>query len=184
LVLSNVVSRIPLANARGSEALILLHAVTTAALLLLSLSPAAVAADEEEKAVLGAIDRFFAILATRDSAAARELLVADGRFHRIVEEAGRRVVVNGRSFGELADQLSSGKGKLLERIWEPKVQVHGPIASVWAPYDFHIDGKFSHCGVDGFQLVKTEAGWKISGLVYTVERTGCKKSPLGPPPGS
>ena len=58
--------------------------------------------------------------------------------------------------------------------------MHGPIASVWTPYDFWVDGKFSHCGIDIFDLVKTAEGWKISGLTYTVERTGCAPSPLGP----
>ena len=50
-----------------------------------------------------------------------------------------------------------------------------------APYDFHRDGEFSHCGVDAFTLVRTESGWKISGGVYTVETEGCAPSPLGPP---
>jgi hypothetical protein len=35
--------------------------------------------------------------------------------------------------------------------------------------------------VDAFDLVKTPEGWKIAGGVYTVERTGCPPSPLGPP---
>jgi len=51
---------------------------------------------------------------------------------------------------------------------------------VWTPYDFWVDGKFSHCGIDIFDLVKTAEGWKISGATYTVERTGCAASPLGP----
>jgi hypothetical protein len=65
-------------------------------------------------------------------------------------------------------------------MWNPEVRVHGPIASVWTAYDFWVDGKFSHCGVDVFDLVKTAEGWKISGGAYTVERTGCAPSPLGP----
>ena len=45
--------------------------------------------------------------------------------------------------------------------------------------DFHLDGKFTHCGTDIFTLVKTADGWKISGGIYTVEPTGCEPSPLG-----
>jgi len=51
---------------------------------------------------------------------------------------------------------------------------------VWAPYDFWIDGKLSHCGTDAFDLIKTEDGWKIAGGVYTLE-SNCATSPLGPP---
>ena len=48
-----------------------------------------------------------------------------------------------------------------------------------APYDFWIDGKYSHCGIDAFDLVKTSEGWKISGGVFTTQAT-CAPSPLGP----
>jgi hypothetical protein len=54
---------------------------------------------------------------------------------------------------------------------------------VWTPYDFHIDGEFSHCGIDAFNMVRTDEGWKIASIVWTVERTGCENSPLGPPGG-
>jgi hypothetical protein len=66
-----------------------------------------------------------------------------------------------------------------ERIWNPDVRIHGLIATVWAAYDFWIDGKLSHCGVDAFDLIKTPEGWRIAGGVYTVE-TQCSPSPLGP----
>ena len=66
-----------------------------------------------------------------------------------------------------------------ERIWNAEVRVNGLIATVTAPYDFWIDGKFSHCGVDSFDFIKTGDGWKIAGGVYTVEQK-CAPSPLGP----
>ena len=61
----------------------------------------------------------------------------------------------------------------------PEVRLHGTVATVWTPYDFWIDGKFSHCGIDAFDLVKTASGWKIAGVVFTVEPK-CEPSPLGP----
>lgn len=77
-------------------------------------------------------------------------------------------------------RIGSSKDNLLERMWNPQVLTHGSIAVVWGSYDFHRNGKFHHCGVDSFDLVKTEAGWKISGITYTSETTGCAPSPLGP----
>ena len=77
-------------------------------------------------------------------------------------------------------QLQSSKQKMQERIWSPEVRINGLIATIVAPYDFWIDGKFSHCGVDAFDLIKTEEGWKIAGGVYTVQQQ-CAPSPLGPP---
>ena len=52
------------------------------------------------------------------------------------------------------------------------VLTEGNIASVWTPYDFYINGEFSHCGVDLFYLVKEE-DWKIAHFGYTVTET-CK----------
>jgi len=66
-------------------------------------------------------------------------------------------------------------------MWDPEVLVHGPIATVRTSYDFHVDGVFSHCGVDVFQFLLTDGGWIITGGTYAIERTGCPKSPLGQP---
>jgi hypothetical protein len=75
--------------------------------------------------------------------------------------------------------LQRSKQTNRERIWNPEVRVHGLIATVWAPYDFWTDGKFSHCGIDAFDLIKTADGWKISGGTFTME-SACEPSPLGP----
>jgi hypothetical protein len=148
-------------------------------LLFLILAGSALAAGPEEKAVIGVVQRFFDVLASRDSKAGQELLAEGGQFTIITAEKGK-VVTRVRTFAEFLSTIGGGKEKLLERMWAPRVEVHGPIASVWTQYDFHQDGKFSHCGVDGFHLVKSEAGWKIVGAIYTVEREGCK-SPLPAP---
>lgn len=78
--------------------------------------------------------------------------------------------------------LAAEGPQFLERMWNPEVQVDGQVASVWTRYDFYVDGDFSHCGTDAFQLVLTENGWKIISLIYTIEpdRTQCPESPLGP----
>jgi hypothetical protein len=58
-----------------------------------------------------------------------------------------------------------------ERIVFDAVKVDGSLASVWAPYKFYLGDKFSHCGVDVFQLMKTADGWKVIYIVDT-RRTG------------
>ncbi len=76
--------------------------------------------------------------------------------------------------------LATSKVRLTERMWTPTVVLHGTIAEVHAPYDFHIDGKFSHCGTDLFTVVRATGEWRIASIIYTVQRTGCAPSPLGP----
>ncbi len=135
----------------------------------------------DETAALAAVQRFFDTMSAQDSAGARSVLDAEGDFVSVRwAEDGAAVVRRAPNSGYLSG-LASQTDTYLERMWDSDVQVHGPIATVWTPYDFHINGKFSHCGVDAFQLLKTDAGWIITGGTYTVERTGCAASPLGSP---
>lgn len=60
-----------------------------------------------------------------------------------------------------------------ERITFGDIKIDGALASVWAPYKFYLGGKFTHCGVDVFQLMKTAAGWKIIYIVDTRRKDGC-----------
>ena len=52
---------------------------------------------------------------------------------------------------------------------------------IWTPYDFHIDGAFSHSGVDVFTLLRTPAGWRVASISYTVDPEQRPDNPLAPP---
>ncbi len=39
-------------------------------------------------------------------------------------------------------------------MWDPVVTRRGPLAVLWAPYEFQRNGKTTHCGIDVFNLVK------------------------------
>lgn len=76
--------------------------------------------------------------------------------------------------------LRKGSGVLLERCWDPTVRMDSAIAVVSCLYDFHVDGVFSHCGLDVFTLVKREGAWRIASCAYSMRKDGCGQSPLGP----
>jgi hypothetical protein len=132
----------------------------------------------EREAVLKTVQAFFDTMTARDVEGARKILVPQGRFHAM-DMRKPKVDPRGFSNEEYFAQLQAMKETPRERIWNPEVRVHGQIATVWAPYDFWRDGKFSHCGIDAFDLIKTDEGWKISGGSYTLE-SKCDPSPLGP----
>ena len=134
----------------------------------------------ERQAVLAAVDSFFSAMTRHDSLGSRAILLPGAMFY---------AVGPGRAPGATPDtayirSIAGATVGLRERTWNPRVEVHGPIAEVWTRYDFHVDGKFSHCGIDDFSLVLTPTGWKIASATYTIERTGCPESPLGPLPPS
>jgi hypothetical protein len=133
-----------------------------------------------EEAVLTTVQRFFDTMLARDVEGAREILVPEGQFFSVRIVDGKKVVRSSTN-EEYLNGLASAEGDWLERTWDPEVRIQGDLATVWAPYDFFVDGEFSHCGVDAFHLMKIEGTWKITGGSYTVEREGCVPSPLGPP---
>ncbi len=132
----------------------------------------------ERDAVLKTVQAFFDAMSAKDVAGARRILMLEGRFHAVRDDNGKPAM---RTFTnqEFLNDLPGTKQSLRERMWNPEVRIRGFIASVWTPYDFWTDGKFSHCGIDAFDLVKTEEGWKIAGGTYTIE-SKCEPSPLGP----
>ena len=66
------------------------------------------------------------------------------------------------------------KGAADERIEFETIKIDGALASVWTPYKFYFDGKFRHCGVNSFQLVRINGTWKIQYLIDTRRLTGCE----------
>ena len=74
------------------------------------------------------------------------------------------------------ESISSYTGpEIDERIYDPKVDVSGPLASVWTEYNLFVGGEFRHCGVDAFHLALTDEGWKIVHLADTRVTEGCPK---------
>ena len=68
-----------------------------------------------------------------------------------------------------------------EGVWDEKllsveIRIDGNLAQVWTPYEFYLDDKFQHCGVNAFHLIRTKEGWKILQLSDTRRRSSCKKS--------
>lgn len=158
--------------------------VAAFAMTLLSFSPPGVAqspgspAPSDREAVLATVQAFFDTMAARDAVGAQRLLMPEGAFHSVRMQDGKWVLRTFTNQSYLKD-LPGTKQRVRERIWSPEVRIRGLIATVWAPYDFWRDGRLSHCGVDAFDLVRTDDGWKIGGGTYTVE-SECEASPLGP----
>ncbi len=57
--------------------------------------------------------------------------------------------------------------KFEEKILSFKVQVDGSMAHVWTPYEFYVNDKLSHSGVNSFQLYKDNEVWKVVYILDT-----------------
>jgi hypothetical protein len=108
----------------------------------------------------------------RDTAMARSVFDSSAMLSRAVTRNGEARVQLTPVSGFL-EALSHATEPWNERMFAPEVRIDGSLATVWTEYDFSLGDKFSHCGVDAFQLLKTSAGWKIVALADTARREGC-----------
>lgn len=91
------------------------------------------------------------------------------------DNEGKIIVVNEDpvEFALSVSQLP--KGAADERVRFETIKIDGALAIVWAPYNFYFNGKFSHCGMDSFQLVRFSDGWKIQYIIDTRRKDNCNK---------
>jgi hypothetical protein len=62
-----------------------------------------------------------------------------------------------------------------EKLLDYKIQIDGNLAHVWTPYEFWLNGEFSHCGANAFTLAKTDNGWKIVHLIDSRRKSSCRE---------
>ena len=157
----------------------------TTLLAFLSLPAATAIADEagDRAAVIGVVENFFSGMTAKDISGMQQIMTEDGIIYGYRETADGLVTFS-RTHSDYLEGLAGNEAVLVERFWEPEVMLHDRIAVVWTPYDFHSDGEFVHCGINNFSMLKAEDGWKITGVVFSIERDNCAASPLGPFPGA
>jgi hypothetical protein len=130
-------------------------------------------AQDEKNEVLAIAEQFFTALEKGDTATLRSLFLDEARNY-FVQERDTKV----RAGSQLPKNFKADKDRIVrERFIKGgvDVMVHSRIAVVWGSYNLWINDKFSHCGVDAFTLLKTDAGWKISSLSYSMETEGCEE---------
>jgi hypothetical protein len=164
--------------------------LSIAIVLVLSFFTSPAAADDaaERAAVLALLDRTFDAIAANDPDMWRPLLTEEARnlsFRPDPEGPEGALIMRERADRDSLAAMTPGETRYFERwLGEPTVLIRGPIAVVWGEYDFWIDGKFSHCGVDTVNLAKIDGAWKIAHFMWTVEPEGCATAADAPPPGA
>jgi len=153
---------------------------TSLLLAALVAAPLSAQSAAEREAVLKPINQLFDAMRKHDSAAARSAFAPEGRLLSIGERDGQ-VRMSVLTPDDFAKAVARGAGgpPWNEPIYDPEIRIDGRVATVWTWYDFLLGEKWSHCGVDAFQLANLADGWKITQLVDTRHTTGCK-TPAAP----
>jgi hypothetical protein len=143
--------------------------------LVLVIAPAALAQapDPERQAILAPVRQLFDAMRKGDSAAVRAAfhpqaflataLVRQGVPTLQVDTLDAFVRAVGTPHDEVWD----------ERVISERIEIDGPLASVWTEYSFYAGDRFSHCGIDAFQVARMPDGWRIIALTDTRRREGC-----------
>jgi len=87
-------------------------------------------------------------------------------------------VITATPISSWLNRIGSAKvGSLDEQLDYIAVRVDSDrMAQAWTPYRFYVDGKFSHCGTNNFQLAKQGDNWLITAIIDTRNKSGCNES--------
>lgn len=134
-------------------------------LIIFSFSIATHAQDTEAKK---AVELFFEGFHSRDTLKIKSVChekmllqsIAEGKKGtKFSEESAKEFI---QSFAKFPKEL-----QFEERLLDFKIQIDGAMAHVWTPYEFYVNGSFSHSGVNSFTLFFENKEWKIVHLIDT-----------------
>jgi hypothetical protein len=128
--------------------------------------------EAEKKLILEKVNLFFKVLETKDTALYNTIVYPSAQIWTIRPILDTLKIAM-RSFSDDMIRLVAMKTVIEEKSLSYEIKMHNNIAVVWMPYTLSLSGKFSHCGVDVFTLLKAADGWKIVSTVYSVEPDSC-----------
>lgn len=131
----------------------------------------------KEDAVMTSIFTLFEGMRRADSAMVRSVAGDDIRMQTVKIAEGKPQLVES-SFESFLVAIGTPHDEVWdEPIWNYQVQVDGNLAHAWTPYAFYRGEKFSHCGVDSFQLYFDCDKWKIVSVIDTRQTENCQLPP-------
>lgn len=132
-------------------------------------------AQSAEDSVKTTVNNLFTAMRNADPVLLRSVFADSAVLQTISVNREQRVIILNEDVDDFVEFVKEvKKDSADERIRFETIKIDGPLAIVWTPYNFYYAGKFSHCGVDSFQLVKLNGVWKIQYLIDTRRRQGCQ----------
>jgi hypothetical protein len=141
-------------------------------LLLFTLSIPIFSQTDDKKAALEAVDKLWAGMKAKSAEQIKAVFLPGGQLIAIDKPRdGKGIsttrILSGDAFAKLISEAKAPE--FVESMPSPDVRVSGDMAVITGRYTFHVGDKFSHCGTNTFNLVRTETGWKIANAASTLE---------------
>ena len=131
---------------------------------------------DEEKAIKKVIETFFNGLHKGDSILIKNTLHNKIKIQTTSTNKEGKNILKTETKKQLLTSIANKNPEhiYLEKLLSFDIKIDGNLASVWTPYEFYFNGKFSHCGANSFQLFNNNGNWEIIYLVDMRRRTSCK----------
>jgi len=142
-------------------------------LLMLICASNATKAQSARDSVMATVNNLFEAMKKADTILLKECFSPNAVMQTIQDSKGNIKVSNGSVADFIAFVGKETAGAADEQIMFETIKIDGSLATVWTPYKFYYKGKFSHCGVNSFQLVRLNSGWKIQYIIDTRRKEGC-----------
>ncbi|MEL1244366.1 nuclear transport factor 2 family protein [Flavobacterium sp. DGU11] len=144
---------------------------------LLAISLLAMQLQAQEADVKKSITTFFEGLHSGDTLKIKSVC-ADKMILQSVMETDKGSKFSNEPISEFYKSIASIPKDITieERLLDYKILIDGSMAHAWTPYDFYVNGKLSHSGVNSFQFYKDNGAWKI---VYIIDTRRAPRPPKG-----
>jgi len=127
--------------------------------------------NKDEDQIKSVILKTFSAMKSVDSVALKSCFTEKALLHISQVRPEGNIVREVPIANFMQNVMSRKPGDMDERVlsWGP-ILIDHEIATAWVPYEFYLNGKFSHKGVDAFILVKVEEEYKIQTLLYNMQK--------------
>ncbi len=129
---------------------------------------------DDKTAVLALVNKLFDEMAAANAPGILATGTADNQLvtvQKMRDGKTRISAINGEQF----TKFFTKPGSIKEVMYAPKVDIDGDWAMVWGRYVFFVGDKVSHCGINQFNIVRTETGWKIANGASTIDPAACNE---------
>ncbi|MEO2052837.1 MAG: nuclear transport factor 2 family protein [Allomuricauda sp.] len=131
--------------------------------------------DSEEQQIKKVVETFFEGFHKQDSTIIKSTVADNVVLQTTGRNAEGKTQFRNEEFSQFLKSIVSipDSVKFQEKLTSFSIQVDRTMANAWVGYEFWLNDKFSHCGINSFQMVNFDGKWKIIYLIDTRGKEGC-----------
>ena len=142
-------------------------------IFLLNVNTAQTQSNEEQ--IIAVIQQLFDGMRANDSMMIKDLFAPESTLSSIFTNREGQVVKRSSPTTGFVTAVGRPHDEVWdEKIWSYEIKIDDPMGQAWTEYTFYVGDRLSHCGVNVFEMIHLQDGWKISGITDTRRNHGCK----------